>query len=75
MVMSVHDGTLIDCSMENKLKTITFKFDISDVNPVEVANDLVCVKYTLNYDIDINIAYFTLDIKRFIIRESKFSIC
>lgn len=41
VVMSVQNGTLVDCSMDNKLKTITFKFDISDVNPVEVANDLV----------------------------------
>lgn len=41
VVMSVQNGTLVDCSMENKQKTITFKFDISDVNPVEVANDLV----------------------------------
>lgn len=48
VVMSVQNGTLVDCSMENiapqnKLKTITFKFDISDVNPVDVANDLVSV--------------------------------
>lgn len=41
VVMSVQNGTLVDCSMENKQKTITFKFDISDVNPVDVANDLV----------------------------------
>ncbi|KAG4079903.1 hypothetical protein HA402_015034 [Bradysia odoriphaga] len=41
VVMSVQNGTLVDCSMDNKLKTITFKFDISDVNPVEVANDLI----------------------------------
>lgn len=41
VVISVQDGTLVDCSMEHKQKTITFKFDISDVNPIEVANDLV----------------------------------
>lgn len=47
IVISVQDGT-VDCSMENKLKTITFKFDISDVNPIEVANDLVkCVLFTI----------------------------
>lgn len=44
VVLNVHNGTLVDCSMENRLKTITFKFDISDVNPVDVANDLVSVK-------------------------------
>lgn len=43
VVMSVQDGTLVDCSMENRAKTITFKFDISDVNPTDVANDLVSV--------------------------------
>lgn len=41
-ILSVYNGTLVDCSMESKLKTIKFKFDISDVNPVDVANDLVC---------------------------------
>lgn len=41
-IVSVQNGTLVDCSMESKLKTIKFKFDISDVNPVDVANDLVC---------------------------------
>lgn len=41
VVMSVQNGTLVDCSMENKQKTITFKFDISDVNPDDVAKDLV----------------------------------
>lgn len=45
VVMSVQNGTLVDCSMENKQKTITFKFDISDVNPVDVANDLVSIQY------------------------------
>lgn len=46
VVLNVHNGTLVDCSMENRLKTITFKFDISDVNPVDVANDLV--RFTCN---------------------------
>lgn len=41
-VLSVDkDGRFVECSMENLLKTITFKFDINDVNPQEVANDLV----------------------------------
>lgn len=41
VILSVQHGTLVDCSMESKLKTIKFKFDISDVNPIDVANDLV----------------------------------
>lgn len=40
-VTSVDEGSVINCHMENKLKTITFKFDIGDVNPVEIANKLV----------------------------------
>lgn len=47
-ILSVQNGTLVDCSMESKLKTIKFKFDISDVNPVDVANDLVCWKEKKN---------------------------
>lgn len=43
-ILSVQNGTLVDCSMESKLKTIKFKFDISDVNPIDVANDLVSIK-------------------------------
>lgn len=41
VVVSVENGTFVNCSMENKLKTITFKFDIRDVNPSDVASDLV----------------------------------
>ncbi|XP_017072351.1 serine/threonine-protein kinase WNK1 isoform X2 [Drosophila eugracilis] len=40
-VTSVDEGSVINCHMENKLKTITFKFDIGDVNPVEIANKLI----------------------------------
>lgn len=47
VILSVQNGTLVDCSMESKLKTIKFKFDISDVNPIDVANDLVSFKFTL----------------------------
>lgn len=41
LILSVQHGSLVECSMENKSKTIKFKFDISDVNPIDVANDLV----------------------------------
>lgn len=44
-ILSVQNGTLVDCSMESKLKTIKFKFDISDVNPIDVANDLVDIEF------------------------------
>ncbi|XP_065355133.1 serine/threonine-protein kinase Wnk-like [Calliphora vicina] len=40
-VTGIEHGTLINCHMENKQKTITFKFDIRDVNPVEVAGKLI----------------------------------
>lgn len=48
VILSVQNGTLVDCSMESKLKTIKFKFDISDVNPIDVANDLVSNSRWLN---------------------------
>lgn len=41
MVTNVENDTVVDCHMENKQKTITFKFDISDVIPSEVANKLI----------------------------------
>ncbi|XP_065370841.1 serine/threonine-protein kinase Wnk-like isoform X2 [Calliphora vicina] len=40
-VTGIEYGTVINCHMENKQKTITFKFDIRDVNPVEVAGKLI----------------------------------
>ncbi|XP_063707077.1 serine/threonine-protein kinase Wnk [Culicoides brevitarsis] len=40
VVLSV-DGPLVECQMENKPKTITFKFDIIDVNPIDIARNLV----------------------------------
>ncbi|XP_054091482.1 mucin-4 isoform X3 [Zeugodacus cucurbitae] len=40
-VTDIEHGTLINCHMENKPKTITFKFDIRDVNPTEIANKLI----------------------------------
>lgn len=40
-VTGIEHGTVINCHMENKQKTITFKFDIRDVNPVDVASKLV----------------------------------
>lgn len=46
LILSVQHGSLVECSMENKSKTIKFKFDISDVNPIDVANDLVKTIYT-----------------------------
>lgn len=42
-VTDIEHGTLINCHMENKPKTITFKFDIRDVNPTEIANKLVSI--------------------------------
>jgi WNK lysine deficient protein kinase len=40
-VLRVEDERIVECEMENKPKTITFKFDVNDVNPIEVAKDLV----------------------------------
>ncbi|XP_067613930.1 serine/threonine-protein kinase Wnk isoform X4 [Eurosta solidaginis] len=40
-VTGIEYDTVINCHMENKPKTITFKFDINDVNPFEVAKKLI----------------------------------
>lgn len=42
VVLSLLDEKVVECEMEVKPKTVTFKFDVHEVNPVEVANDLVC---------------------------------
>ena len=42
VVLSLLDEKIVECEMEVKPKTVTFKFDVHEVNPVEVANDLVC---------------------------------
>lgn len=34
-------GTLVECQLESKSKTVTFKFDVTDVNPEEIATNLV----------------------------------
>lgn len=45
VVLSLTEEKIVECEMEVKPKTVTFKFDVHEVNPVEVANDLV--KYFL----------------------------
>lgn len=39
-VDNVENGT-VHCVLENRMKTIKFKFDIGDMNPEEIANNLV----------------------------------
>ncbi|XP_077288546.1 wnk kinase isoform X2 [Arctopsyche grandis] len=34
-------GTSVECQLESKSKTVTFKFDVTDVNPEEIATNLV----------------------------------
>lgn len=59
VILNVQNGTLVDCSMESKLKTIKFKFDITDVNPTDVANDLVRINIIL-----LSILFFVCESKR-----------
>lgn len=40
-MLKLVDEKVVECEMEVKPKTVTFKFDVYEVNPVEVANDLV----------------------------------
>lgn len=47
VVLRLDDEKVVECEMEVKPKTVTFKFDVYEVNPVEVANDLVSFKIDL----------------------------
>lgn len=49
VVLSITNNTLVECQMQNKQKTITFKFDIDDVNLVEIANNLVNAIFNNSY--------------------------
>ncbi|CAB3232975.1 unnamed protein product [Arctia plantaginis] len=35
------EATVVECQLESKSKTVTFKFDVTDVNPEEIASNLV----------------------------------
>lgn len=41
VVLSLLEEKIVECEMEVKPKTVTFKFDVHEVNPEEVAKDLV----------------------------------
>ena len=49
VVLSLLDEKVVECEMEVKPKTVTFKFDVYEVNPVEVANDLVSAIFVDNF--------------------------
>lgn len=59
------DGKMVECSMENLLKTITFKFDINDVNLTEVTNDLVSYIFDVNQSQDLSFMEFDFSFLRF----------
>ncbi|CAG9569872.1 unnamed protein product [Danaus chrysippus] len=41
-VLTVSEGgTVVECQLESKAKTVTFKFHVPDVNPEELANNFV----------------------------------
>ncbi|KAH6922876.1 hypothetical protein HPB50_020003 [Hyalomma asiaticum] len=43
LVLSVEGGSVVECQLESsKGKTVTFKFDIHDMFPRDIANNLVC---------------------------------
>lgn len=45
LVLSVEAGTVVECQLESsKGKTVTFKFDIHDMFPRDIANNLVRVE-------------------------------
>lgn len=46
-VLSVVNSSIVECQLDSsKQKTVTFKFDIDDMNPTEIANKLVSCLYT-----------------------------
>lgn len=47
VVLGLIDEKVVECEMEVKPKTVTFKFDVFEVNPDEVAKDLVRVFFIL----------------------------
>lgn len=44
VVLRLLEEKIVECEMEVKPKTVTFKFDVHEVNPDEVAKDLVSLK-------------------------------
>lgn len=50
-VLEVNEAAnVVECQLESKSKTVTFKFDVTDVNPEEIASNLVSqpLSYRLN---------------------------
>jgi WNK lysine deficient protein kinase len=48
VVLRLLEEKIVECEMEVKPKTVTFKFDVHEVNPDEVAKDLVRKIYFKN---------------------------
>lgn len=41
-VLGVNEqSTVVECQLESKCNTVTFKFDVTDVNPEEITTNLV----------------------------------
>ncbi|XP_055689990.1 serine/threonine-protein kinase WNK3-like isoform X4 [Lutzomyia longipalpis] len=64
-VTEVVNGT-VHCVLENRLNTITFKFDVSDMNPEEIANNLMSQQLLLENQY----AYF-MELIRDVVRQLK----
>ncbi|XP_055714504.1 serine/threonine-protein kinase WNK1-like isoform X2 [Phlebotomus papatasi] len=64
-VTEVVNGT-VHCVLENRLNTITFKFDISDMNPEEIANNLMSQQLLMENQY----AYF-MELIRDVVRQLK----
>ncbi|GAB0100314.1 hypothetical protein DMENIID0001_163360 [Sergentomyia squamirostris] len=65
LVPEVVNGT-VHCVLENHHNTITFKFDITDMNPVEIANNLVSQQLLLE-----NQYTYFIELIRDIVRQLK----
>ncbi|XP_022249281.1 mucin-17-like isoform X1 [Limulus polyphemus] len=52
-VLSVDEGSVVECLLESVKKTVTFKFDIGDVVPEEISNNLVMTQLLAEQHADI----------------------
>ncbi|XP_076369833.1 uncharacterized protein LOC143256458 isoform X2 [Tachypleus tridentatus] len=52
-VLSVDEGSVVECLLESVKKTVTFKFDIGDVVPEEISNNLVMTQLLAEHHADI----------------------
>lgn len=41
---------VVECQLDSKSNTVTFKFDVADANPEEIASNLVSARYSFHLE-------------------------